>query len=556
MVSSFKNLKKEKVISIRNGINFLMEKEIKRVMMLADDTAAWDTLYKYAKNPSKEIEKDMAPFLFIKYINLSLYTVIDKEEKIIFITGYNRIKKLKLSFESFINKSSILWKFYKESLDSDKTLNHMLLTEYGPMILTSSSIRKSDGTGPTRGKIIFGHIIDKKFADEISDALGEEVRFKSKEYSPKMCDLLFEWDNLKVFENDKNLEILMDVIDTHNNYTFTINVLVGKKTFNIFKRIILVYTLVLTLIFIIAGLYIYIFFNKKIIDQIESISEKTTKIVTSDDLSIKFPVTSNDEIGQLKKNLNNMLKRVKKEIKNTYEAQNMLMLNEKMVFLGNITASIAHEVINPLFAVSNAVEFVKNSDCTSDIKIRDALKIIESETSRVREIAMNLNRYSIPNSLIFSEADLNEIIESAITVVKWSKNINKISFRILRYYNKFPLFCNPGAIQQVFINLIVNAVDAMDGEGMIVINVFEEGENYIIDFIDDGPGFDESVTVDAFQSFISTKAGKNTGLGLYISYNIIKDHRGTISINTETTEGAHLIIKIPKKGVSKDDKPE
>jgi signal transduction histidine kinase len=359
-----------------------------------------------------------------------------------------------------------------------------------------------------------------------------------------------------LYEDRDNLEILKDIYDSHNEYAYTLGITASKNFSRTFKKIIIFYSMGLIFIFITAAIVIYLFFNKFILKKIESISEKTTRIVTSDDLSIVFPVSSNDEICMLKRNLNDMLKRMKKEIKKTIDAQNMLMLNEKMIFLGNITANIAHEMVNPLFAVSNAVEYIRSSDCCNDVKLIEALKIIENETARVREIAMNLNRYSIQKSMNFSEIDLNDIIDAAIMVAKWSRSIDKITFKRGNVKKQVNLFCNPGAIQQVFINLIINSIDALMGEGDITINISGNEHGYTIDFIDNGPGFTKSIINNAFDSFKSTKNGKGAGLGLYISYNIIRDHGGTIRIDSEYNSGSHIIITIPNKGVLHDGKPD
>ncbi len=123
----------------------------------------------------------------------------------------------------------------------------------------------------------------------------------------------------------------------------------------------------------------------------------------------------------------------------------MLMLNEKMIFLGNITANIAHEVINPLFAVSNAVEYIRKSEYCNDKKLIEAVNIIEKETARVREIAMNLNRYSIQKTLTFSKADLIEIIDASIMVAKWSRNIDKIKFHFDMPAKKSSTILQPGS---------------------------------------------------------------------------------------------------------------
>jgi len=549
-------LKIERSDILVNGVQTLLEKEISRVTLLCADNAGWDTMYKYVLSPDKDLEKDIAPDLFIKYINLSLFSVINNDLDIISLTGYDRMTNKKIYFDQIKDKKAELWDFILESYKLKNSHTHLINTKYGVMILVSSPIVRSDGSGAPRGRFLLGNILDKKFFLAISNTLGEKVRYRPRDFVPESGVLLLSRSGYKLYEDRDNLKILKDIYDSHNEYAYTLGITANKNFSRTLKNIIIIYSVGLIFIFITAVIVIYLFINKFILKKIESISEKTSRIVTSEDLSIVFPVSSNDEICMLKRNLNDMLKRMKKEIKKTLDIQNMLMLNEKMIFLGNITANIAHEMINPLFAVSNAVEYIKKSDCCGDERLIEALKIIESETSRVRAIAMNLNRYSIQKSLTFSETDLNEIIDASIMVAKWSRNIDRITFHRKKMIEKVNLFCNPGAIQQVFINLILNSIDALNGNGDITINISSNEPDYTIDFIDNGPGFAKSIINNAFDSFKSTKNGKGAGLGLYISYNIIKDHGGTIEIDGGYDNGSRIVVTIPIKGVFSDVKPD
>ncbi len=545
--ASLTKLKKEKAGVLARGVETLLNKEVLRIKLLSDDTAAWDTMYRYVINPTVEIEKDMAPYGFIKYMKLSLYAVINNEKDIVILKGYDRRTDSKVEFKQLKNKKGEIWDFFLESLNKPETHDHLLSTTFGIMIIVSSPILRSDSSGPARGRVLIGHFIDETFFAEVSQTLGEKVNFRKRGYVPDSYKLQTKNETFRLYENNNYLELIQDRFDTHGKYAFTYGIKAKKNITNTFKDIIFTYTAALILIFSIAAIVIYYFLNRFVLRKIELISEKTTRIVTSEDLSITFPVSSNDEICQLKRNLNDMLKRMKKEIRKTLDAQNMLMLNEKMIFLGNITANIAHEVINPLFAVSNAVEYIRSSEYCNDKKLIEAVNIIEKETARVREIAMNLNRYSIQKTMTFSEADLIDIIDASIMVAKWSRNIDKIKFHFDMPAKHLPIHCNPGAIQQVFINLILNSIDAMNGSGNISINISEKDSVFYIKFRDSGPGFDQEIIDNAFDSFKSTKKGKGAGLGLYISYNIVKDHGGSMSIDKDNNEGAGISISIPER---------
>ncbi len=307
-------LKKEKADVLTEGVTTLLNKEIQRITLSSDDTAAWDTMYRYVVNPTEEIEKDMAPDLFIKYMKLSLYIVVDNDLKTIYSTGYDRRIDKKIEFNEFKKKKGEIWDFLLESFRINKNHEHIISTKHGIIMIVSSPIVKSDGSGTSRGRFLLGHIIDDQFFTEVSNTLGENVCFRDRNFIPENARLLLKNEMYKLYEDADFINILKDVYDTHGEYAFTFEINAKKNISKTFRNIIFIYTLGLLVIFLGAAIVIYLFFNKFILKKIEYISEKTTQIVTSEDLSITFPVSSNDEICQLKRNLNNMLKRMKREI--------------------------------------------------------------------------------------------------------------------------------------------------------------------------------------------------------------------------------------------------
>jgi len=127
-----------------------------------------------------------------------------------------------------------------------------------------------------------------------------------------------------------------------------------------------------------------------------------------------------------------------------------------------------------------------------------------------------------------------------------------------------PVFCNPDSLQQVFMNLIVNASEAMAGEGEVTIDVERREEAYDIHIRDTGPGFSAAIRKRIFEPFNSSKEEKGVGLGLYISYHIIKRHGGSLSstrrmrpLGGTSRTGAHLVVTLPRRGEENmGDKPQ
>jgi len=155
--------------------------------------------------------------------------------------------------------------------------------------------------------------------------------------------------------------------------------------------------------------------------------------------------------------------------------------------------------------------------------------------------------YNKINLEAFKESDLNSILSTACEVLKLSKQSKKTSVIRNDKNSKLPIFCNPDSLQQVFMNLILNASEAMNGGGEIQIDTRIAGDGYEVHFKDLGPGFPAEIKKRIFEPFNSSKETKGAGLGLYISYHIIKRHGGSMAIDEPCRSGAHVIVTLPRR---------
>jgi len=359
---------------------------------------------------------------------------------------------------------------------------------------------------------------------------------------------------VEVEEGKKSMIIRYPVYDVKNRQVFIIRVETRKHMFDILDKATRLFFLLLIAGFLLLGAVIYFFIHRLVVRRMKRISTTTDNIISFDDLSQRIPETYRDEITQLSRNINKMLKRLETENIRKDEVERMLVLNEKLIFLGKVNATVAHEVNNPLFAIANSVRILKKHLPTDNKRLNDVVQLMEREIKRVSTITQNMYKFTVKSMKKPVSSDITAVIEAAINVIKWSKQLKDTHIDYRKPGRTFPLTCNPDALQQVFVNIILNAVDAMEGKGELVIRVSADGDGkeYRIDFIDNGPGFDESIKAAMFQSFKSTKAGKGSGLGLNIAYNIIANHRGTITLDDSYRDGAHLIIKIPAAGGTKN----
>lgn len=309
---------------------------------------------------------------------------------------------------------------------------------------------------------------------------------------------------------------------------------------------------------------------------------------------------SGDEIGELSKAFNKMVQdlamareqlkkantnlaatndTLKATVENLKAAQDQLIQAEKMASLGELTAGIAHEINNPINFVSANIQPLK--DDLSDIlkivyayddrmkekkleaefnglpdirhdheikmtmmEINNLLKGIEEGAMRTSEIVKGLRNFSRMDQNVFKKADINESLESTLTLLHSSYK-NRIE--IVKEYGDIPeILCYPGQINQVFMNILSNAVQAIPAEGTIFIKTWKEGDMVRISMKDTGTGIKDEVKKKIFDPFFTTKeVGKGTGLGLSISYGIIEKHHGDIAVFSKAGEGTEFIVSIP-----------
>jgi two-component system NtrC family sensor kinase len=279
---------------------------------------------------------------------------------------------------------------------------------------------------------------------------------------------------------------------------------------------------------------------------------------------------------------NHMLNVTLTELK---EAQSQLVDSEKMAGLGQLTAGIAHEINNPInFVTSNikpleldildldtVIKMYEGLDPEAELQpqiakiesfkkqidivfvreeIKSLLSGIGEGARRTAEIIRSLKNFSRLDENDTKPVDLNEGIASTLVLVK---NTFPDHLQLVRDFGDLPLVeCLPGKINQVFMNLITNAVHAIkskepkDSEGILAIKTWQEGTNVKVSIKDSGTGMPDDVKQKIFEPFFTTKdVGEGTGLGLSIVFRIIENHNGNIDVITNLNQGTEFIITLP-----------
>ena len=234
--------------------------------------------------------------------------------------------------------------------------------------------------------------------------------------------------------------------------------------------------------------------------------------------------------------------------KKTLERQ--LIHTQKMESIGTLAAGIAHEVGNPLASISALVQVAQRS--TEDAFINEKLGLVKSQVTRISKIIRDLVDFSRPSNYELELTDINKVINEAVEITKVGTKAKDISF-IINLGTEIPLLpLISDQIQQVFVNILLNAVDAIiektekRNQNQISVKSECDGDIVTLIFSDSGTGIKEEDINKIFEPFFTTKKeGRGTGLGLWVSYGIIKSFQGDIKVQSKKNKGTTFIIKLP-----------
>ena len=224
-----------------------------------------------------------------------------------------------------------------------------------------------------------------------------------------------------------------------------------------------------------------------------------------------------------------------------------LMAQDRLATIGQLTSGIAHEINNPLTGVIGFSELLLERDLPDDIK--EDLRVVRNGATRTAEIVKNLLTFARRKPQEKVPTDINENIQRVLELRSHEMKVNDIRL-VTRFAANLPRVTgNPGQLQQVFLNIIVNAEFFMleaHKKGTLTITTKLAGDFVRTSFTDDGPGISEENMKHLFTPFYTTKeVGKGTGLGLSICHGIITEHGGKIYAESELGKGATFIVELP-----------
>ncbi len=255
-------------------------------------------------------------------------------------------------------------------------------------------------------------------------------------------------------------------------------------------------------------------------------------------------IRTGDEFERLTDSLNNMLREL-------HRRSEQLIQNKKMAALGTLTSGVAHELNNPLNNISTSLQIILEEIDDGDLEFqRELLTESESEVNRAQDIVKSLLEYSREREFTLSREHFKTLVDSTLKLIQGE--IPTSVRLLLEIPDNIYAFMDPRRIQQVLLNLIINAIQAMEEQGgILTLRAFEDENKsgFFIQVIDTGKGISEEELSKVFDPFYTTKdIGKGSGLGLSVSQGIIKNHGGCIKVESEIGQGTTFTIYLPYSG--------
>ncbi len=264
---------------------------------------------------------------------------------------------------------------------------------------------------------------------------------------------------------------------------------------------------------------------------------------------------SNDEVGLLAASFNEMSRKMAADIEQLHRLNEQLIRAEKLAAAGTLAAGVAHEVNNPLASISSLIQMLQTR-ATGDVVTSEMLRLISTQIARITQVLRDMMDFARVRPASRLSLDINEIIDASIRLASFDKVFQQLHLTVKRDANAPRVFADANQLQQVFLNLLLNARDALacgEGDKELFITTHRDAQagEILVEITDTGTGIAPEHLAHVFDPFYTTKpAGSGTGLGLAVCYGIITAHGGRIEIQPNNNRGTLVRVVLPVQSIS------
>jgi len=309
-----------------------------------------------------------------------------------------------------------------------------------------------------------------------------------------------------------------------------------------------IFILAATVVLLVTGTVLSVIIRRLIIGPLNQLREKMVE-VSEGRWEIMPSKREQDEIGQLQQSFNLMVTNLEERERELKEYYARLVHSEKLAASGRIIANLSHELKTPLSIIKNYLALIKKG-LNGDESVREKLRVIEEEIDRLSRMINNLLDMSRYPQGEIREVQINQLIQELLDSLETELRERSISLKKDLDPELPPVTTFVDQLKQVFMNLIKNAIEAMEKEGELSVNTSYRSaeERVVIAIRDTGYGIPEENMAHIFEPFFSTKKESGgTGLGLWISYRIVQALGGRIEVESKWGQGSTFLVSLPLK---------
>jgi two-component system NtrC family sensor kinase len=310
--------------------------------------------------------------------------------------------------------------------------------------------------------------------------------------------------------------------------------------------------LTITLVGALVSMFLAYFISRSISRPINLLVSASGEVANGN-LETRVENKSNDELGELADTFNSMASALKERDEKLKEfTKSKIMESERLALIGQLSANVAHELNNPLQGIVTYSHLLLEELPKND-PARDSLEKIVTQANRSRDIIRGLLDFSRQRKPDKTLCDVNDVMKECVSLLEKQALFHNIQITMTLDENLPSTIIDPSQIERVFINMIINAADAMEGNGKLSLTTRVDPSDHFIEveFKDTGHGIAKENMERIFDPFFTTKdTGRGVGLGLAISFGIVKEHNGTISVESEVGKGTTFLVRLP---VTKDE---
>jgi two-component system NtrC family sensor kinase len=294
---------------------------------------------------------------------------------------------------------------------------------------------------------------------------------------------------------------------------------------------------IIAVLTIVAAAILAVPISRWIAGPITRLSEATQKLAQGD-MGVRVEMEGGGELARLSSSFNQMVERLQ-------QTQAELLHKQKLASMGQLAAGVAHEINNPLGTIHLYAGALRK-ELPPDDPHRGDLDVILRETDRCKTIVGDLLNFARQQEVLAQPTEIHDLLEQAIGAVRPHPQFEQVVIHRDYAIGLPPIEADPAQLLQVFVNLLNNAAEAIEGPGTITLTTRPSGSTVVVNVADTGCGIPEENLGRLFTPFFTTKGpGRGTGLGLSIVYGIIKMHRGQITVQSRVGEGTTFTVTLP-----------